>query len=169
MKKKWKEKIYTRFIGAMSERDEYQKQEINKELAIAGVGLWYLNILVMFIMLIVDTMNNTISIGTILIFLVNMISSLYIFQKIEKKKLNDTECATKEEYEEKKKQLRKSSVKQGLTWGVQMFILMSYVFPYLRSEEISISLFNVITYSCAGAFFGLSMYVIGSFNLKKLY
>ncbi|MEH7456950.1 hypothetical protein V7183_06825, partial [Bacillus sp. JJ1127] len=65
MKTKWKEKLYTNFIGTISERDEYQKQEINKELAIAGVGLWYLNMLAMLIMLIVDTMNNTMSIGTI--------------------------------------------------------------------------------------------------------
>ncbi len=45
-----------------------KKQEINKELSVAGIGLWWLNMLVMLIMLLVDTMNHTISIGTIFIF-----------------------------------------------------------------------------------------------------
>ena len=30
MKIEWKERVYNNFVGTMSERDEYQKQEINK-------------------------------------------------------------------------------------------------------------------------------------------
>ncbi|WP_020061744.1 DUF3278 domain-containing protein [Bacillus sp. 123MFChir2] len=169
MKNEWKEKIYLNFIGAMSERDEYQKQEINKELAVAGVLLWYLNMLVMVIMLVVDTIHNTISIGTIIVFVVNMIYVNYLIWKVQKKRLNETECATEEEYLERKKQLKKSGLKAGLLWGFQMFVLMCYIFPYLGSEEISISRYDVIIWSCGGVFFGLSMYGIGLLNLKKLY
>ncbi len=169
MKNKWKEKLYLNFIGAMSERDEYQKQEINKELAVAGVLLWYLNMLVMVIMLVVDTIHNTLSIGTIIVFVVNMIYATYLMRNIKKKNLNDTECATKEEYLEKKKKLKIDSLKAGMFWGGTMFILMSYIFPYLRSGEISVSSFNIIIWSCGGAFFGFSMYGIALLNLKKLY
>lgn len=48
MKIEWKERVYNSFVGTMSERDEYQKQEINKELSVAGIGLWWLNMLVTF-------------------------------------------------------------------------------------------------------------------------
>lgn len=50
-----------------------------------------------------------------------------------------------------------------------MFVFMTYILPYLGSEEISVSLFDVVLWGCAGAFFGLSMYVIALLNLKKLY
>ena len=85
MKIEWKERVYNSFVGTMSERDEYQKQEINKELSVAGIGLWWLNMLIMLIMLLIDTMNHTISIGTILIFLSNMIYANYLTFKFKKK------------------------------------------------------------------------------------
>ena len=91
MKIEWKERVYNSFVGTLSERDEYQKQEINKELSVAGIGLWWLNMLVMLIMLLVDTMNHTISIGTIFIFLSNMIYANYLAFKFKKKGLSDTE------------------------------------------------------------------------------
>ncbi|MDA1586606.1 DUF3278 domain-containing protein [Bacillus cereus group sp. TH230-1LC] len=169
MKIEWKERVYNSFVGTMSERDEYQKQEINKELSVAGIGLWWLNMLVMLIMLLVDTMNHTISIGTILVFLSNMIYANYLAFKFKKKGLSDTECATKEEYLQHKNKLRKAGLKAGLLWGFQMFVFMNYILPYVGSEEISISLFKVVIFICGGGFFGLTMYVIGLLNLKKLY
>ncbi|PRT33490.1 DUF3278 domain-containing protein [Bacillus wiedmannii] len=169
VKIEWKERVYNNFVGTMSERDEYQKQEINKGLSVAGIGLWWLNMLVMLIMLLVDTMNHTISIGTILIFLSNMIYANYLTFKLKKKGLNDTECATKEEYLQHKKKLRKAGLKAGVLRGFQMFVFMNYILPYVGSEEISISLFDVVLWSCAGGFFGLTMYIFGLWNLKRLY
>ncbi|HFK1463023.1 DUF3278 domain-containing protein [Bacillus sp. YAF12_1] len=169
MKIEWKERVYNSFVGTMSERDEYQKQEINKELSVAGIGLWWLNMLVMLIMLLVDTMNHTISIGTIFTFLSNMIYANYLTFKFKKKGLNETECATKEEYLQHKKKLRKAGLKAGVLWGFQMFVFMNYILPYVGSEEISISLFDVMLWGCAGGFFGTTMYLFGLWNLKKLY
>ena len=88
------EKMYLRFINKVSERDEYQIQEINKEFAIAGLMLWYTNILAMFIMLVVDTINQTLSIGTIITFVVNMLYANYLMWKLKKKKLNDIESVS---------------------------------------------------------------------------
>lgn len=65
--------------------------------------------------------------------------------------------------------LRKAGLKAGLLWGFQMFVFMNYILPYVGSEEISISLFKVVIFICGGGFFGLTMYVIGLLNLKKLY
>lgn len=79
------EKMYLRFINKVSERDEYQIQEINKEFAIAGLMLWYTNILAMFIMLVVDTINQTLSIGTIITFVVNMLYANYLMWKLKRK------------------------------------------------------------------------------------
>nr|WP_144492683.1 MULTISPECIES: DUF3278 domain-containing protein [Bacillus cereus group] len=169
MIQRWREKIYTTFIGAINDRDEYQKQEIDKELAFAGVGLWYLNMLAMLIMLIIDTMNQTTSVGTIIIFLINIIYSNYVIFKMKKGKLNVTECGTKEEFLEQKNLLKKSSFKAGISWGLQMFVFMCYVFPYLSSEKISISLFDICLWSGGGIVFGLFMYVVSLLNLKKLY
>ncbi|MGR6009095.1 hypothetical protein ACT7CZ_15865 [Bacillus cereus] len=81
------EKMYLRFINKVSERDEYQIQEINKEFAIAGLMLWYTNILAMFIMLVVDTINQTLSIGTIITFVVNMLYANYLMWKLKKEKI----------------------------------------------------------------------------------
>ncbi|MDF9625522.1 DUF3278 domain-containing protein, partial [Bacillus cereus] len=114
MKIEWKERVYNSFVGTLSERDEYQKQEINKELSVAGIGLWWLNMLVMLIMLLVDTMNHTISIGTIFIFLSNMIYANYLVFKFKKKGLSDTECATKEEYLQHKKKCNYSASSRRL-------------------------------------------------------
>jgi hypothetical protein len=164
----WKNKIINHTIGAV-ERDEYQRQEIHRELAVAGIILWWLSILAMFIMLVIDTMNNTFSIGTAILFCLNMVYSLYTVIVIKKNSLIDTECATEEEYIEKRAYLRKEGIKDGLSWGIQMFIFMSYIFPYLGSEEISVSLFDVILWTCGGTFFGLCMYWMGLSNLKKLY
>ncbi|WP_369902058.1 DUF3278 domain-containing protein [Bacillus manliponensis] len=169
MKKHWKENIYNNFIGAMTDRDEYQKQEINKELAISGIMLWWLNMVAMLIMLILDTINHTISAGTIIILIINLLYAAYFIWKTKSKSLTDTECATEEEYIEKKKQLQISSVKVGLFWGFWMFILNSYLFPYIGSEKLSVSLSDVIRWSLGGVFFGAIMYRVGLSNLKKLY
>lgn len=65
--------------------------------------------------------------------------------------------------------LRKTGLKAGLLWGFQMFVFMNYILPYVGLEEISISLFDVVLWSCGGGFFGLTMYIFGLWNLKRLY
>ncbi|MEK4129411.1 hypothetical protein NYE67_06995 [Solibacillus sp. FSL W8-0474] len=41
--KRFKENIINKFIGAYDERDEYQKQEIYKEIAFSGIILLHVD------------------------------------------------------------------------------------------------------------------------------
>ncbi|MGX1724965.1 hypothetical protein [Bacillus haynesii] len=80
-----KNQVLNRFIGAVDDRDEYQRYEIYKELAFSGVLLWYLSMLLMFISLIIDTIQNTLSFATPSLFMINMIYGAMIIIKMRKK------------------------------------------------------------------------------------
>lgn len=160
-----KNKLLTSFIGSIDDRDEYQQQEIYKELALSGMLLWSLSMLIMFISLIIDTMNHTLSFSTSALLIINMIFAVTISFKLRKKHLDSTDCASLEEYQQKKKQLKKASTFAGVLWGVSMLILMQYVFPYLSTGEIDISWQNVLIWGAGGIFFGLISY---RFSKSKL-
>ena len=53
----------------------------------------------------------------------------------------------------------KKWIKNGLAWGLIMFILMVFIFPYFNEEEISIKsiLLGVVIWSLAGLLFGFTM------------
>ncbi|MDV2582383.1 hypothetical protein [Alkalibacillus haloalkaliphilus] len=59
-----KNKVINHFVGTLDNRDECQQQEIYKELAFSGIILWYLTMLSMFVSLVIDTMQNTLSFAT---------------------------------------------------------------------------------------------------------
>lgn len=98
-----KNKFLKYFINTVNDRDEYQLREIYKELAFSGILLWYLTLLIMFISLIIDTVNNTLNFSTIVLFLLVMVYSINIVLRLRKKRLDDTDCASLEEYKDKKK------------------------------------------------------------------
>lgn len=101
--------LLNRFIGVLDERDEYQKQEIHKELAFAGIMLWVLEMLLMASSLVVDDMHNTLSFQTFSLLIINMVYATYIMVRLRKHNLDDMDCASLEEYERKRKQLKKLS------------------------------------------------------------
>lgn len=162
-----KDKLLKRFIGAIDDRDEYQLQEIHKELAFSGIFLWCMTMLVMFASLVVDTVQNTLTFITVALFIVNMIYAIRIVAKLRKKHLDGTDCATIEEYREKKKQLRKQSTIAGVAWAVTMLILMQYVFPYLSTGEIDASWQKILIWVIAGIFFGATLYWFAKSKLQK--
>lgn len=102
-----KNKFLKYFINTVDDRDEYQLREIYKELAFSGILLWYLTLLIMFISLIIDTVNNTLNFSTIALFLLVMVYSINIVLRLRKKRLDDTDCASFEEYKDKKEKLKK--------------------------------------------------------------
>ncbi|MGY0694570.1 DUF3278 domain-containing protein [Virgibacillus sp. FSP13] len=162
-----KSKLLNRFIGALDERDEYQQQEIYKELAFSGMLLWCLTMLLMLISLVTDTIHNKLSFVTPSLFLINMVYAIFILVRLRKKHLDDTDCASIEEYEDKKKRLRKSSALAGILWGLFMLIMMQYLFPYLSTGEIDVSWQNILIWGIAGIFFGTALYWISKSKLKK--
>lgn len=162
-----KNKVLNRFIGAMDDRDEYQLSEIYKELAFSGIVLWYLTTLLMFISLIIDTIQNTLSFGTIALLILNMTYAILTVIKLRRKQLDDTDCASIEEYEEKKKQLKKAMSLAGVQWGLFMLVFMEYVSPYLSTGEINVEWWNIVIWLLGGVGFGLSMYWFSKSKLQK--
>ena len=49
--------------------------------------------------------------------------------------------------------------KKGLIWGSIMFVIMTFVFPYLQEQEITLSkvLFSVFLWSVMGLLFGYTL------------
>lgn len=153
-----KNKFVKRFIGTIEDRDEYQLKEIYKELAFSGILLWYLTLLLMFISLIIDTVNNTLNFLTIALLFVNLIYTINITSNLRKNRLSDTDCVTIEEYKNKKKQLKKSSTIAGIMWGIFMLVFMQYLLPFLSYGSIDISWFKVLLWVIAALVFGTIIY-----------
>jgi hypothetical protein len=167
----WKKRMIERATGIteINKRDEYQVQEITKELAVSGIGLWYLSMIAMFIMLIIDIANNTFSVHPFVLLFINMIYAGYTMLSINVNNLMDMECATEEEYIQKKRMLRKSAVKSGTFVALGVILLSGFIFPYLESNEPSLSLLDILLDIGSGVLFALTEYGIRSLNLKKLY
>lgn len=168
MKKKFEDSIYKRFIGFVDTRDEYQKKEINHILAMNTVYTFYLAALFLLVSLAVDTMHHTLTVGTISLFFLLEIMSVYIMTKIRKKGLDHTEWETEDEYQQKLTYLRKKSIFLGVQWGGCMFFMMDFLFPYLKNEMIGINWYSLLIWSFAGALFGMSMYFINKSKLIKV-
>lgn len=162
-----KNKLLKRFIGAIDDRDEFQLQEIHKELAFSGILLWYLTMLLMFASLVVDTIHNTLTFITPALLIINMVYAINVVSKLRKKHLDDTDCASIEEYKEKKKRLKKSSTIAGVAWGIFMLILMQYIFPYLSTGDIDVSWWDVLIWIFAGVCFGTAIYWLSRSKLRK--
>ncbi|MFB9973352.1 DUF3278 domain-containing protein [Allobacillus sp. SKP2-8] len=162
-----KNKLFNRFIGVIDERDEYQQQEIHKELAFSGMILWILTMLLMGVSLVIDTIHNQLSFVSISLLIINMTYALYVIIKLRKGHVDETDCASIEEYEEKKNQLKKSSSIAAIMWGFFMLITMEYLFPYLATGEIDISLFGIIIWIAAAVFFGTAIYLLSKSKLKR--
>ncbi|SDB82707.1 Protein of unknown function [Pelagirhabdus alkalitolerans] len=162
-----KDKILNRFIGAVDERDEYQTQEIHKELAATGVLLWYLTMILMVTSLIVDTVQNTLSWITPALLLINMAYALTVTVRVRKKHLDETDCVTKAEYEEKKRQMKKQSILAGIQWGFFMLVFMEYILPYLSAGDPNLNAFSIMTWLFGGIVFGAVMYKMSKSSLQK--
>lgn len=162
-----KNKFLKYFINTVDDRDEYQLREIYKELAFSGILLWYLTLLIMFISLIIDTINNTLNFSTIALFLLVIIYSVNIVLRLRKKRLDDTDCASLEEYKYKKGKLRKKSTIAGITWGIFMFIMMQYIFPFLSYGSINVNWWDVLIWGVAGLAFGTIIYWSSVSKLQK--
>lgn len=164
-----KDQILNRFVGTMSDRDEYQKQEIYKELAYSGILLYWLCIFLMFICLLVDTYHHTLSVGTIGLLVIVMGYSVVFLQRIRKKQLDITEFTSEEEYKAAVGKLLKNSIKGGLLWGIQMFILMQYILPYIADGEIKPSWYTFLIFVVFGStFFGGAIYLLAKSKMKKI-
>ena len=160
-------KLLNRFIGNLDDRDEYQKQEIYKELAFWGVLLWTSTMLLMFASFIADTIRNSLSFITIALLIINMLYAGILTIRLRKNHLDETDCATMEEYEIKKRRLRKSSLLAGSVFGILLIFFNLYLFPYLSSGTIEFSLFTLSVSVITAIGYGMAMYYVAKSKLKK--
>ena len=163
------EKLFQRYIGFIDERDEYQRSVIYETLSKLNMYSFYLINTLMFISLIFDTINHTFTFGTFALLCIQQFNSYYILIKLKKKGVDTTEFYDENSYRKAIKNLRKKSIIAALQWGLSMFILMSYIFPTLEGESIRVNLISVIIWTLAGAFFGLSIYLLAKTKVKKVY
>ena len=164
-----KDSILNQFIGVFDERDEYQKQEIYKELAVSGVVFYYLSMLLMLVSLIIDTFNNEMSIITPILVVLNVSYSGYIGYRLSKKKLDTSDCATPEEYERKKAELKRSCIMAGMQWGLWMIVMMEYILPFIAGEELSVSWIAILVWSIGGLALSVFLYLVSKSKLQKQY
>ena len=164
-----KNQIFNHFIGAIDDRDEYQQQEIYKELAFSGIILYYLLMLLMGTSLIIDLVQQTFSLITPILLIVTIGYSGFLMKRLNKKEWMATDCATPEEYEMNVHRLKRSSTLAGISWGLMMLLWMEYLMPLISREEISFSWVGVISWGIGGVFFGIMMYFFAKSKLEKHY
>ncbi|MEK4848316.1 DUF3278 domain-containing protein [Paenibacillus sp. FSL H7-0756] len=156
------------FIGYSEERDEYQRAEIHRILAVACMQALYLTSGLMLISLIIDTLNHTFTFGTMALFIVQQFVAYYILIRLRKTGVAETEYDTDADYEQIIKALKKKFFLAGAQWGITMFVLMEFLFPALAGDKIDIRLFNILIWCTAGAAFGIITYFLQKRNIKKI-
>src|SRR5699024_4613597 len=144
--RKMKNKLLKRVIGFMDERDEYQLQEINKDLAFSGMILWILMMLLMLICLILDVIHDTFTFITAALLVVNLVYASMVFSKVRRKGLDNTDCANVEEYEMKKQQVQKGAVRAGIFFYIVMFIFTGFVSSSLTAGKNVIDRLSALLY-----------------------
>ena len=162
-----KDSILNHFIGAVDDRDEYQKQEIYKELALSGIIFYHLSMLLMVVSIVIDTFNNEMSIITPILLILNVGYSGYIGYRLSKKRLDTSDCATPEEYDAKKAQLKRSCMIASMQWVLWMIIMMEYVLPFIGGENLSLSWIPMLAWLIGGIVLGFFLYFVSKSKLQK--
>ncbi|CEN29936.1 MAG: hypothetical protein ACLUG9_16995 [Paraclostridium sordellii] len=165
---KLKKNLLKLYIGYLEERDEYQQCVIYKTLAITNIYSFYLLSVCMMVSLIFDSINHTLTFGTIALVFIQQFNTYYIFNKLRKNGIDKTEFYDDITYSRQIKKLRKQAIITGIQWGFYMLLMMEYIFPTLLGERISIDLFEVLLWLFGGVLFGGSMYILGKLKLIKV-
>lgn len=162
-----KERMIHQLVGALDERDEYQRKEIHRELAFSGVLLWYLSMGLMVAMIIADAARQTFTLYPILLFVMNMVYAGYVTVSVKRRQLDESDTVTWEEYESKKQKLRHSSVKGGGVWMLFMLIMMEYVLPVLGGGEAALTAVSFLIWGVAAVVFAGLLYLYAVSRLNK--
>lgn len=163
---KLEQHLIKRYVGYSTERDEYQKSEIYKSLAGAGVLTFYLLSASMIVSLIFDLYQQRASFGTVALFLIQLFNEYYVIIKLNKNKANITEIYTKEDYAREVKKLKKSAVRVFLSWTITMYGLNAYLLPLLMGEVLEFKWFVLWIWTGSGIIMGLLMYFLAKSQLK---
>lgn len=162
------DKWLRRFVGFAGERDEYQEKMIYKVLGNANVLTFYLLSVGMLASFIWDALHDQISLGTVMLFLIQQINSVYTLHHLKKYKANQTDFYDEESFVAYVKQLKKKFSLIGLQWGVWMFVWLHIIFPFLYGDPVDISLFDVGTIVVSSILFGVLTYYFSKSKLRLI-
>ena len=163
---KVKKHMLHRFVGFLGERDEYQEKIIYEVLGNANMLTFALLTIGTLVSFIWDSVHGTISLGTILLLLIQQFNSFYIVLKMKKYKVDQTEFYTQESLDKAIRKVKIKSVWAGIDWGIWMFVWLHIVFPVLWKEPINISWFDGITMIMISGWFGGCMYALARSKFK---
>ena len=168
MKDSIEKKLLKRFVGYIDDRDEYQQKMIYKILANANMMTFILLMVCMMISFIWDAWHQTVSLGTIFLFLIQQFNSYYVLAKTKKFDVVKTEVFDEETYKKELNKIKKGAILSGINWGISMFAWMEFLFPLILNDPIELKWFNICVWFIASILFGGSMYVVGKGKLKLI-
>lgn len=155
-------------IGYLDERDEYQQGVIYETLATANLYLSYLLIICMVISLIFDGINHSLTFGTFALAALQFGNSCYILNKLKKSGAYETEVYDDYTYNMEIKKLKKQCIISAIQWGIFMFFVMTYLWPWILGDPINVGLRQVIAWTIGVTLFGLLCYAISKSKIKKV-
>lgn len=163
-----KERLFSFLVGVDSKRDEYELNEIHQVFSWTGMGLLFANNLLMAIVLVIDQMNETISVAGIGLVIINMLSSVYLVIKLYGKGLNTTEFEELAELKRYKRNALWCSLSQGAVIGVFLYLLMGVILPLILGERVVLNGGDFIKSLVVCTFgIGLIFYLFIHFRVKK--
>lgn len=172
-KENFSTKLLRHFYGVQGALDEYRRHELYKIGNTAFMILFYYNLLSTFIAILVWGIMNTNNPSVLEniffwyasanILFVAFGISVYIIYATKRKHLLDNEVL---DIKTQNKKLVYLSIRQGIQFGVLMFILDGVTSPHF-TEFLSLRSF-IIDVFLSGGSFGILMYGFQRLNLKKV-
>lgn len=163
-----KERLFNFLVGVDSKRDEYELQEIRQVFSWNGLGMLLANNILMVIVLIIDQMNETLSVASIGLIIINFLSSLYLVIRLYGKGLNVTEFENPDELKAYKKRALRRSLIQGAYLGGFVYLVTGVIVPFMVGEPISLSWGELVkALAVCTIVGGGSLYLLIHFRVKK--
>ncbi len=165
---KLEKKLLKHTVGYLEDRDEYQQGVIYKTFTTSGIYSFYLITLCMLVSFVFDTINHTLTFGTLALLFIQQFNCYYMFIKLRKSGVDITEVDDNATYSTQIKKLRKQIIIVSTLWGFSMFVMTEYIFPTLLGERINIELFQIFVLICSTIFVGVSFYLVAKSKLKNV-
>lgn len=160
--------LFNFFWGLQSDSDEVEQQRL-EHIGMKGLMfIFYLNIIGLIGSFCWDISQSKLSIGTLIIFLVLYISSLYLAYMLRKEKPVSYEVYSHQEYRFSIRHSLLHSTVQGLALFVGLSVAFSLVDTYLLNEGSTIKKDIVISF-CISVIYTVLLFVLYKHKIKKEY
>ncbi|MDO4231967.1 MAG: hypothetical protein Q4D19_07540 [Lautropia sp.] len=162
-----KKHLKRRLVGAPAELDAQQERAVNEVLADAGTYAFYLLLVLMLVSLVLDVSRDTVSFGTMAMLGVILFVCVYLLKRLGRSRVLDDKPGSLAEYEQSLSRLKRRSVLGAFGWGVSMFVVMNYVFPWLQGKPFITGLVPALIWGAAGVVWGVFVYLASKRSIRK--